>query len=70
MSRPANASSKAVRQALMLMQPISLIRANLRVSCKTIGNQVTALGLQRVYLTRKERLLIGGRRRMKRSQVP
>jgi len=70
MSRPANASSQAVRQALMLMQPISFIRLNLRVSCKTIGNQVTALGLQRVYLTRKERLLIGGRRRMKRSQVP
>jgi hypothetical protein len=28
------------------------------------------LGLQRVYLTREERLLIGGLRKMKPSQVP
>lgn len=70
MSRPANASSMAVREALMLMKPTSFIRQDLRVSYKTIGNQVTMLGLQRVYLTREERLLIGGLRKMKPSQVP
>ena len=70
MSRPANASSMAIREALMLMQPTSFIRKNLRVSFKSIGNQVAMLGLQRVYLTREERLLIGGLRKMKRSQIP
>lgn len=54
----------------MMMKPTSFIRQDLRVSFKTIGNQVAMLGLQRVYLTREERLLIGGLRKMKPSQVP
>ena len=69
-SRPANASSLAVRKALMEMQPTKVIRLDLGVSFKTIGNQVAMMGLQRVYLTREERLMIGKHRKLNPKIIP
>lgn len=70
MSRPAKASSQAIRSALMQMHPTKVIRLNLGVSFKTIGNQVKALGLERVYLTREERLMIAKQRKLNPSEIP
>ena len=70
MSRPAKASSLAVREALMAMKPTKVIRLELGSSFKTIGNQVKALGLERVYLTREERLMIAKHRKLNPSTIP
>lgn len=70
MSRPANATSLAVREALMAMKPTKVIRLELGVSFKTIGNQVKALGLERVYLTREERLMIAKHRKLNPKTIP
>ena len=70
MSRRANASSEAVREALMAMKPTKVLRIELGSCFRTIGNQVAALGLQRVYLTREERLMIGKHRKLNPSTIP
>jgi hypothetical protein len=69
-SRPAKASSLAVREALMAMKPTKVIRLELGSSFKTIGNQVAMMGLQRVYLTREERLMIAKHRKLNPSTIP
>ena len=54
----------------MAMKPTKVLRLALGSSFKTIGNQVKALGLERVYLTREERLMIAKHRKLNPSTIP
>jgi len=54
----------------MAMKPTKVIRLELGSSFKTIGNQVAMMGLQRVYLTREERLMIGKHRKLNPKIIP
>lgn len=70
MSQKPNPKTPAIRERLMRMQSTKQIRLELRCQWKHITDQAGMMGLQKVYLTKDERLLIGERRKMRLEEVP
>lgn len=59
-----------IRAGLMQMKMSKNIRAEVNCHWKDITAQAALLGLQRVYLTREERLMIGKHRGLQTKDIP